>query len=104
MNADPKRWHQAASKFINDWLPRISAETLAWLAPIVLHCATVPALLALMTGLSDRTPSLDIILFIWAGLSLLFVRAVVLKDALNVITIGAGFIVQAVMMALIFFK
>jgi hypothetical protein len=57
-----------------------------------------------MTGLSDRTPSLDIILFMWGGLVLLFLRAVVLKDALNIITIGAGFIVQAGLMALILFK
>jgi hypothetical protein len=35
---------------------------------------------------------------------LLFVKATVQKDMLNVVTIGLGFIVQAVMMALIFFK
>jgi hypothetical protein len=64
----------------------------------------VPTLLALMTGLSDRTPSLDVILFLWAGLVLLFMRAVVLKDMLNIITVGSGFIVQAVLMALILFK
>jgi len=34
----------------------------------------------------------------------LFVKATVQKDMLNVVTIGLGFIVQAVMMALIFFK
>jgi hypothetical protein len=57
-----------------------------------------------MTGLSDRTPNLDIVLFAWAGLVLLFFRAVVLKDILNIVTIGMGFIVQAVLMALILFK
>jgi hypothetical protein len=57
-----------------------------------------------MTGLSDRTPNLDIVLFAWAGLVLMFLRAVVLKDLLNIITIGLGFIVQAVLMALILFK
>jgi len=77
---------------------------LGWLSAIVLHAATVPTLLALMTGLSDRTPSLDVILFLWAGLVLLFMRAVVLKDMLNIITVGSGFIVQAVLMALILFK
>jgi hypothetical protein len=40
----------------------------------------------------------------WAGLSLLFARAVVLKDMLNIVTIGAGFIIQAVIMAMILFK
>jgi hypothetical protein len=40
----------------------------------------------------------------WAGLVLLFVRSVVMKDTLNIITIGAGFIVQATVMAMILFK
>jgi hypothetical protein len=40
----------------------------------------------------------------WAGLVLLFFRAVVLKDMLNIITVGLGFIVQAVIMAMILFK
>jgi len=31
-------------------------------------------------------------------------RAIVLRDNLNIITIGLGFIVQAVMMALVLFK
>jgi hypothetical protein len=61
-------------------------------------------LLALLTGLSDNVPNLDIVLFMWSGLVLLFVRSVVLKDALNIITIGVGFIVQAVIMAMILFK
>jgi hypothetical protein len=94
----------ALRKFLADSLAKISAETLGWLAAIVIHAATVPSLLALMTGLSDRTPSLDVILFVWTGLILLFLRAIVLKDMLNVITVGAGFMVQAVLMALILFK
>mgnify|MGYP003350167574 CR=1 FL=1 len=94
----------AVRDFLNHGLAKLSGDTLGWLAAIVLHCATVPTLLALMTGLSDRTPSLDIILFMWAGLVLLFMRAVVLKDALNIITIGVGFIAQAVLMAMILFK
>ena len=90
--------------FLSTTFTKISAETLGWLAAIVVHAATIPTLLALMTGLSDRTPNLDIVLFAWAGLVLLFFRAVVLKDILNIVTIGLGFIVQAVLMALILFK
>ena len=77
---------------------------MGWLAAIVIHCATLPSLLALLTGLSDKTPTLDVVLMMWAGLVLLFTRAVVLKDALNIITIGVGFMAQAVLMALILFK
>jgi hypothetical protein len=74
------------------------------LAVVVIHCATIPTLLALLTGLSDTVPNLDIVLFMWTGLVLLFARAVVLKDMLNIVTIGVGFITQAVIMAMILFK
>jgi hypothetical protein len=95
---------ERANSWLAEHLPRISADTLGWLAVILIHCATIPTLLALLTGLSDNVPNLDIVLFMWAGLVLLFVRSVVLKDALNIITIGTGFIVQAVIMAMILFK
>jgi hypothetical protein len=95
---------ERANAWLAENLPRVSADTLGWLAVILIHCATIPTLLALLTGLSDNVPNLDIVLFMWAGLVLLFVRSVVLKDALNIITIGAGFIVQAVIMAMILFK
>jgi hypothetical protein len=85
-------------------LPKVSAETLGWLAVVIIHCATIPTLLALLTGLSDTVPNLDIVLFMWTGLMLLFARAVVLKDMLNIVTIGLGFIAQAVIMAMILFK
>jgi hypothetical protein len=71
---------------------------------LVIHCATIPTLLALLTGLSDTVPNLDIVLFMWTGLVLLFARAVVLKDMLNIVTVGVGFIAQAVIMAMILFK
>ena len=95
---------QIIRDFLSNHLSKISADTLGWLAAIVLHCATVPTLLALMTGLSDRVPSLDVVAFLWAGLVMLFLRAIVLKDTLNIITIGVGFIVQAGLMALILFR
>ena len=95
---------QIIRDFLTNHLSKISADTIGWLAAIVLHCATVPSLLALMTGLSDHVPSLDVVAFLWAGLVLLFLRAIVLKDTLNIITIGLGFIVQASLMALILFR
>jgi hypothetical protein len=95
---------QVIRDFLTNHLSKISADTLGWLAAIVLHCATVPSLLALMTGLSDRVPSLDVVAFLWAGLVMLFLRAIVLRDTLNIITIGVGFIVQAGLMALILFR
>lgn len=90
--------------FIQNKFSHISAETVGWLAVLVLHASTIPSLLAVMGGLTDRLPGVDLVLLVWAGLTLLFVKAAVQKDMLNIITIGLGFIIQAVMMALIFFK
>ena len=90
--------------FVSTKLSKISSETLGWLAAIVLHCSTIPSLLAIMAGLTDRMPGVDLVLLVWTGLTLLFIKAAVQKDMLNIVTIGLGFIIQAVMMALIFFK
>lgn len=95
---------EVAKDFVVNQFSRISAETLGWMAAIVLHGATVPSLLAVMSGLTDRMPGVDLVLLVWTGLTLLFVKASVQKDMLNLVTIGVGFIVQAVLMALIFFK
>lgn len=90
--------------FFKTKISHISAETFGWLAAIVLHASTLPSMLAVMSGLTDRLPAVDLVLLVWCGLTLMFVKAAVQKDMLNVVTIGFGFIVQAMMMALIFFK
>ena len=94
----------SARTWLDQHWPKVSAETLGWLAVVVIHSATIPTLLALLTGLSDTVPNLDIVLFMWTGLVLLFARAVVLKDMLNIVTVGMGFTIQAVIMAMILFK
>ena len=101
---DFDRIKSSVVEFFSAHFSKISAETMGWLAAIALHAATVPTLLALLTGLTDTTPSVDVVLFMWLGLVLLFGRAVILKDLLNIVTIGIGFVVQAVLMALILFK
>ena len=92
------------TKFFTDHLPKVSGETLEWLTIVVLHCATIPSLLAMMTGLTDRAPALDMVMFVWAALVLMFARSVVLKNGFNTVTNGAGFITQAVLMAMILFR
>jgi len=91
-------------EFIQTKISVISAETFGWLAVIVLHASTITSLLAVMAGLTDRLPGVDLVLLVWTGLTLLFVKATIQKDMLNIVTIGFGFIIQAVLMALIFFK
>jgi hypothetical protein len=87
-----------------DMVSKISTETVGWLAIVLLHAATVPSLLAVMKGLTDVMLPVDMVILVWSSLVLMFVRAAILRDMLNLITIGLGFFVQATMMALIFFK
>jgi len=91
-------------KFIQENINKISSESIGWLAIVCLHAATLPSLLALMTGLTSAPPPIDIVFMVWTGLLLFFAKAAVQKDMLNIITIGVGFMMQAGMMALIFFK
>jgi hypothetical protein len=91
-------------KAVTDVIAKVSTETFGWIAVVLLHAATIPSLMAVMSGLTDRMPPVDLVLLVWAGLTMLFIKATVQKDMLNVVTIGLGFIIQATMIALIFFK
>jgi hypothetical protein len=91
-------------RWVSENFARLSADTMGWFAAILIHLATIPTLIATAAGLSDRMPPVDMVLFMWAGLLLLFARATILKDGLNIITIGLGFAIQAVLMALMIFK
>lgn len=93
-----------ASVNLKEQFTKISAETLGWLAVILVHLATIPTLMAILTGLTEKTPPVDLVLLAWAGLFLFFVKATISRDLLNIVTIGFGFFIQACLMALIIFK
>lgn len=93
-----------SAKSLKEQLVTISADTLGWLAVILIHLSTIPTLIAILTGLTEKTPPVDLVLFAWAGLFLFFVKAAISKDILNIVTIGLGFVIQAGLMALILFK
>ena len=90
-------------KFFSNF-SKTTADTLGWLAIIVLHASTVPGLLAVKAGISDSMPPLELVAFLWVGLLLYFIRSAIIKDMLNVIKIGVGFAIQALLLGLIFFQ
>ena len=91
-------------KNIKEHAPQLSAETAGWVAVVLLHLATIPTMIAVMTGLTEKMPPVDMVLFSWLGLFLFFIKATIQKDLLNIVTIGLGFFVQAALLALIVFK
>jgi hypothetical protein len=85
-------------------LSHLSAEALGWVAVMIIHLSTIPTLLAVLTGVTEKFPPVDLFLLTWLGLVLFFIKAAIQKDMLNVVTIGIGFFVQASLAALILFK
>lgn len=90
--------------FIDNKLRPSTAESIGWIGIVLLHSALIPTYLAVMSGLSDKMPPLDLVLFIWAAMITFFIRAAILRDTVNILTIGAGFIVNSIFLALILFK
>jgi len=90
-------------KFFSNF-SKTTADTLGWLSIIVLHASTIPGLLAVKAGISDSMPPIELVAFLWVGLLLYFIRSAIIKDMLNVITIGVGFAIQALLLGLIFFQ
>jgi hypothetical protein len=82
---------------------KTTADTIGWLAIIIIHAATIPGLLAVKAGITDSMPPLELVAFLWIGLLLYFIRSAIIKDMLNVITIGVGFAIQALLLGFIFF-
>ena len=95
---------QDVSVDFKSMITKISTETIGWIGILLLHCATLPTMLGLMFGMTDKPPSIDMVLIVWAALGMFFFKAIIQRDILNLITIGLGFIMQATLMALVFFK
>ena len=97
-------FYKLVYNYIVEHMARISAHALGWIAIVMLHFASVPTLLAVLTANSDKLPPIDIMIFVWSALTTLFIKALLDKDRLYISTICAGFIAQTVMMGLIIFK
>jgi hypothetical protein len=82
---------------------KATADTFAWVSVVVLIGATIPGFVAVMAGATDKMPPLDVVLMLWTGLLLYFVKSAIIKDMLMVVTIGFGFAIQAVLLGLIYF-
>lgn len=87
-----------------DSIRKISIDSIGWTALIALHAVTIPSLLGLMTGLTDNTPPIDMIIILWAALGLFYIKSVLERNFVALNIIGFGFIGQSILMALIFFK
>jgi len=83
---------------------KVTIDGIGWTALLTLHAVTIPSLVGLMTGLTDKTPPIDMILILWVGMALFYFKAILEKNIVSIIIIGLGFIAQSILMALVFFK
>ena len=85
-------------------LKNISSTTLGWIALVFLHCTFIPSIVAVLMGISDKLPTLDVVFFVWASLLILFFKSSIDKDRVKLVTNGIGFFIQALLLAMIVFK
>jgi hypothetical protein len=103
-----KTWFGLNPDQLREWLqkhaPALTANTLLWIAVVLMHSATLPSLMAVLWAWTDKMPQLDMVLLIWTGLAAMFVQSLVARNTLITITVSVGFMIQAGLMALIFFR
>jgi hypothetical protein len=89
---------------IKSSIRQVSIDGIGWTGLIALHAVTIPSLFGLMTGLTDTTPPIDMVIILWAAMALFYIKAMLEKNTISVMIIGLGFIMQSILMALVFFK
>lgn len=85
-------------------LTSIGANTLNVIMIVVGYCVFLPAQLALLTGLTDHTPSLDSVALVQLMLLLSFGRSILNKDTVASTIHALGWFGQSLLLAMILFK
>ena len=80
------------------------AEIGGWLGMVLIHGATIPTSVAVIMGWSSDLPPLDMVLLIWSGLFLFFLRALARIDWLYLVSNAVGFFLQSLLLAIIIYQ
>lgn len=79
-------------------------EICGWFGLILIHGSTLPVTYAAIKGDAVILPPLSMVLLVWSGLLLFFIRSFIMKDKLYMVSNGIGFFLQSAMLALLVFK
>jgi hypothetical protein len=71
---------------------------------VLLHGATIPTSVSVIMGWSSDLPPLDMVLLVWSGLFLFFLRALARFDWLYLVSNTVGFFLQSVLLAIIIYR
>ena len=75
-----------------------------WVGMVLIHGATIPTSVSVIMGWSSDLPPLDMVLLIWSGLFLFFIRALARIDWLYLVSNAVGFFLQSVLLAIILYQ
>lgn len=90
--------------FLKDHLGNTSAHMLGFIAIVLMHLASMPTLLAVLLGQTDKLPPVDLMIFVWTALLTMFFKALIDRNSLYIAAICVGFAAQTMTMGLILFK
>lgn len=76
-------------------------EIMGWFGLVLLTCATLPVTLRVITNPNAIQPPLDMVILLFFGLLLLFIRAIKAKDYLYIISNGLSSICYLTLLVLI---
>ena len=86
------------------WLGQRIGEICGWVGLIAIHASTLPISYAAYKGDPVILPPLSMVLLVWSGLLLFFLKSFLTKDKIYMVTNGIGFFMQSVVLALLVFK
>jgi uncharacterized protein with PQ loop repeat len=79
-------------------------EVCGWIGLILIHGSTLPSTYSAIKGEATVLPPLSMVILVWSGLLLFFIRSAITKDKLYMISNGVGFFLQSIMLALLVLK
>ena len=77
------------------------AELGGWIGMILIHGATLPTTISLIMGWSTKLPPLDMVIMVWIGLALFFIRALARVDFLYLTSNLIGFVLNTILLSII---
>jgi hypothetical protein len=86
------------------WLSLKFGEICGWFGLVLIHASTLPITYAAFKGEPVILPPLSMVLLVWSGLLLFFIRSFLMKDKIYMVSNGVGFFLQTVMLSLLVFK
>jgi len=87
-----------------NWVVRQFGEICGWIGLILIHGSTVPVMHLAIKGEPTVLPPLSMVILIWSGLLLFFIRSAIVKDKLYMLSNGIGFFSQSIMLAFLVLK